>query len=471
MRMFNPDLLQPHAGIKPSGVMGAPDMGNVGASHPMSPGGGMPVLMAPSGGPTNIAPPAPNTNTAAGPANAGAGAGFWDNFGDFFNDYGGLFAGIGSIAGALDNAGDIRDLGYATQKHLENMGQNLNTGSQFQGYGVTSGEGENAIDTTVGADGSINLGVGQDMTMAGNGSTNLTNAQNAFNNALGMSGGQNNVDWNAIAQNQMGASNGINPNYGWAGQTAQDAANRSMADPSQRQSEIFDQLMAIQNPELDRQQAAQQAQEYAMGRGGIRGSAYGGTAEDAAMAKARAQASNQAALNAMQQADSERSMFGQMASQYGQLGNQNYGLMSDREQALANNAAQFGQLGNQANANATQQAGMMGQIGNSLASLGLDQTKLSYLPMQQQMELLKLAQGTGSMAQQGQLTGQDYLAQMLLGGTNANINAQKVSSELMGNLYDSILDNLGGASNQDGSTSGIGGMLGSLGGLLGGLFD
>ena len=60
---------------------------------------------------------------------------------------------------------------------------------------------------------------------------------------------------------------------------------------------------------------------------------------------------------------------------------------------------------------------------------------------------------------------------MLLGGTNANVNAQKVSSELMGNLYDSILDNLGGASNADGSTSGIGGMLGSLGGLFGSLFD
>ena len=52
--------------------------------------------------------------------------------------------------------------------------------------------------------------------------------------------------------------------------------------------------MAIQNPELDRQQAAQQARKYAMGQGGIGGSAYGGTAEDAAMAKARAQASNQA---------------------------------------------------------------------------------------------------------------------------------------------------------------------------------
>lgn len=512
MRMFNPDLIQPHAGVKPSGapsgVMGTPDMGGVGQ--------GMPVLMAPS---NTVAPPAPpQPQTAASTQSTGGGVGsFFDLLGNFLGDNAGALAGIGSIAGALDNAGDVRDMGYAVQQHLENMGQNLNDGSQFQGYGVTSGTGENAINSTVNADGSINLNVGQDMTMAGNGSSNLTGAQNAFNNALGMSGGQGNVDWNAIAQNQMGASNGVNPNtgafgaqgqqlfgnamgmnpnQGWAGQTAQDAADRSMADPSQRQSEIFDQLMAIQNPELDRQQAAQQAQEYAMGRGGIRGSAYGGTAEDAAMAKARAQSSNQAALNAMQQADSERSMFGQMASQYGQLGqqnyanqsnqmanllnassqqgqlgNQNYANMTDRETALANNAAQFGQLGNQANANATQQAGMMGQIGNSLAALGLDQTKLSYLPMQQQMELLKLGQGTGAMAQQGQLTGQDYLAQMLLGGTNANVNAQKVSSELMGNLYDSILDNLGGASNADGSTSGIGGMLGSLGGLFGSLFD
>ena len=74
-------------------------------------------------------------------------------------------------------------MGYAVQQHLENMGQDLNTGSQFQGYGVTSGTGENAITLGVDPDGSINLGVGQDMTMAGNGSTNLSNAQNAFTDA------------------------------------------------------------------------------------------------------------------------------------------------------------------------------------------------------------------------------------------------------------------------------------------------
>ncbi len=441
---------------------------------------------------------------------------FLTGFGGWLSDHAGGLAGLGSIAGALDNASDVRDMGYAVQQHLENMGQELNTGSQFQGYGVTSGTGENAIDTTVSPDGSINLGIGRDMGMWQTGNTATGNGLKNISNAFNQTGGQTNTDWNHQGQGQLMNSRrvdpnagvygnraghlwqqslGMSPDQGWAGQTAQDAAARSMADPSQRQSEIFDQLMAIQNPELDRQQAAQQAQEYAMGRGGIRGSAYGGTAEDAAMAKARAEASNQAALNAMQQADSERSMFGQMASQYGQLGNQNYANMSnqmtnllnasgqqaqignqkysnmaDRENALANSAAQFGQLGNAANANANDRMGMMGQLGQLQAQLGMDRQKLSYLPMQMQMELLGMGQGTGAMAQQGQLTGQDYLAQMLLGGTNANVNAQKVSSELMGNLYDSILDNLGGSSNAEGSQSGIGGMLGSLGGLFGTLF-
>lgn len=334
--------------------------------------------------------------------------GFFDflgGLGDLISNNAGTLAGIGSIAGALDNAGDIRDLGYGVQEHLQNMGNQLNAGSQFQGYGVTSGLG----NSTVGGDGSINLGVGPDQAMMGNSINNMAGSQNAFNQA--MSG------------NYMDTA-------------AQQATTRSLADPSQRQSEIFDQLMAIQNPMLDRQQAQQQANEYAMGRGGVRGSAYGGTAEDAAMARARADAGNQAALNAMQQADSERQMFGQMAGQYGQ--------------------------------NAIQNRGMFGQLGSQMGQMGMNQNKLAYLPMQMQMELLNQAQGTGSMAQTGQLTGQDYLAQMLLGGTNANINAQKVSSELMGNLYDSLLDNMGGQQNADGSgSSGIGGLFSDIGGLFG----
>ena len=381
-------------------------------------------------------------------------------------------ASVGSVYGAIDNASDIRDLGYGLQQNLENMGNQLASNTAFQGYGVTSGLGS----TSVSGDGSINLGVGPNASHVGYGDANLSGSQNAFNQAMGGPGaGQSVMDWNAAAQGQMNAANGMQPGFGPYGQAQQQAMDASLADPSQRQSQIFDQLMAIQNPELDRQQAAQQAREYAMGRGGVRGSAYGGTAEDAAMAKARAQASNQAALSAMQQADSERSMYGQMASQYGQLANQNYQNQINQQQNQMQSAAQLGQLANSANQINTDRAGMLGQLGAAMGQLGIDQNKMSYLPMQMQMDLLNLANNTGGMAQTGQLTGQDYLAQMLLGGTNANVNAQKVSSELMGNLYDSILDNLGGSSGVDGSSSGLlgglGGIAGDISGFLGGLFD
>ena len=87
----------------------------------------------------------------------------------------------------------------------------------------------------------------------------------------------------------------------------------------------------------------------------------------------------------MQQADSERSMFGQMASRYGQLANQNYANNLTQQQNYLQNAAQLGQLGNQASQIANDRGGMLSQIGSAMGQLGIDQNKLSYLPMQMQM--------------------------------------------------------------------------------------
>jgi hypothetical protein len=149
-----------------------------------------------------------------------------------------------------------------------------------------------------------------------------------------------------------------------------------------------------------------------MGRGGVMGSQYGGTAEDAAMARARAQASNEAAFKAREMANSEMGLFSQMAGQFGQMGNQ----------------------------------GMQAQ----------------YIPMQQQIEAMKLGYGNADMAQTGQLTGNDYLAQLLLGGTNANINAQHSANELTSGLYNALLSNMGGTQGSDGSSgSGLMGLIGS----------
>ena len=235
--------------------------------QPVGHGTIMPTMPHPGGVPTMPHPqdpglfayqstPSPSTAATTGCSGGGSGNGFFDflgGLGDLISDNAGTLAGIGSIAGALDNAGDIRDLGYGVQEHLQNMGNQLNTGSQFQGYGVTSGLGT----TTVGANGGINLGVNPDKLLGGYSDANMTGSQGAFNQAM--------------LGNYMDTA-------------AQQATAKSLADPSKRQSEIFDQLMAIQNPMLDRQQAQQQANEYAAGEGGVRGSAYGGTAEDAAMA-------------------------------------------------------------------------------------------------------------------------------------------------------------------------------------------
>ena len=253
---------------------------------------------------------------------------------------------IAAIADGLSQVNAIDAYGNTVNTQLTNLGNQLAENSAFKGYGVTSGLGS----TTVGADGSVNLGVGQNQTMNNYANQQMANSQTLFNQA--------------------------------------------MEDPASRQLEIYNQIMAAQNPQLNAMQAQQQAREQAMGRGGVRGSQFGGTAEDAAMARARVQGSNEAALGARQSAVQELAQMGQMATQMGQLGQAAY--------------------------------------------------QASFLPMQNQMQLLQIAGADADRAQTGQLTGLGYLAQLALGGAQVDVNAKKASSELRGNIIDSILDNAGG---------------------------
>lgn len=247
----------------------------------------------------------------------------------------------------FNQASNIEDTGANIANQLNTLGNNLASNSAFQGYGVTSALG----NSTVGANGSLNFGVGPNSAMQ--------------NQANGM----------------MGAS--------------MQAMNNAMQSTAGREQDIYNRMMAMQNPQLNRMQAAQQAREYAMGRGGVRGSQFGGTAEDAAMARARAEASNSAAVSAMNQALAEQQ----------------------------------------------QQAGMAGTFGQ----LGQNQYQTSFLPMNQQMALLQLAGGDADRAQTGQLTGQGYLGQMGLGGLQTQVNALNAASQLRGNVLDSLLDNTGGS--------------------------
>ena len=254
-------------------------------------------------------------------------------------------------------ADDIRDYGNnlwsyedgASSGAMHDLGNSLAADSAFKGYGVSTGLG----------------------------TSNVTSGENGMNVNLNV--GQNQL------QNHFASTN-----MGYADTMSQ----RAMQDPYARQQQLYDQSMAVQNPMLDQMQAAQQARSYAQGRGGIRGSQFGGSAEDAAMARARVQGSNQAMLQAQQMGMAEQAQQGQMAGMFNQMGQSGY--------------------------------------------------QTSFLPMQQQMAMMQLAGQDADRYQTGQLTGQGYRGQTALGGIQAAVNAQKAASELEGNVIDSIFDNASG---------------------------
>ena len=262
----------------------------------------------------------------------------------------------GAIAGGIAYGDLISDRG---QQYAEQMGElagTLQGDSAFKGYGVKTGLGE----STVSADGSVDIGVGPDAAMQ------------------------------AQAQTMMGMNNP----YQQFGMQA--AGNAMGMDTAAREQDIYNRAMAMQQPGLDAQRAQGNAQEYSMGRGGVMGSQFGGSGEDAAMARAQAQAQNTAAFQSMGQAQNEMINQGQLASQFGQLG------------------TQTGQLGAQMYQN-------------------------SFMPMNQQMAAMGIGQANAGMAQTGQLTGTGYAAQLGLGGIQTAVNADKAGSELYGNIISGML--------------------------------
>lgn len=274
-----------------------------------------------------------------------------------------LLGGLGSIAGGLEIADDMRKTGSAAAAQMGDMAAQLQDDTAFRGYGVTTGLGT----STVRADGSTDFGVGPDQGM------------------MDASG------------NYMNAS--------------QQAMQNAMMDRGAREQEIYNAAMAMQNPMLDAQQAAQQAREYAQGRGGIRGSQFGGTAEDAAMARARAQAANAAAFQAMGQGQTEMLNQAQMANQFGALGQNAYNT--------------------------------------------------SFLPMQQQLNMMQVGQNNANMAQTGQITGANLGAQLGLGGIQSQVNSDMAAANLYTGLFGAGMNALGGlGSANEGFFETIGGWFG-----------
>ena len=274
----------------------------------------------------------------------------------------------GAIAGGIAYGDLISDRGQQYADQMGTLAGQLQDDAAFKGYGVKTGLGE----TTVAADGSVDMSaVGPDANMQ---------AQ-----AAGMIGNPYRSLGHQAAQNAMGF------------------------DQQAREQGIYNRAMAMQQPQLDAQRAAGNAQEYAMGRGGVMGSQFGGSGEDAAMARAQAQAQNAAAFQSMGQAQAEQAQMAGMANTFGNLGFQ--GIQA-----------------------------------------GQNQYAQSYMPMNQQMAAMGLGQANAGMAQTGQLTGTGYASQLGLGGIQAAVNADKAGSELYGNIIGAMLTGGGNQGASDGAS-------------------
>ena len=484
----------------------------------------------------------------------------------------GTLAGIG---GAQALANDIRGDANTAVNDMKTLADKVATDSTFKGFGVKTGLGQ----STINPDGSMNLGVGVDgqqaigatnaynlassagglasanaaagatnpyaqsaynqITMARNGQldgaigglqdasalagANSSNpaygqAQGMMMDASRMAGQNSSNPLQALAQQtQMSALRGLDSQQMGAISGSQQAMNNALQGTAGREQDIYNRMMAMQAPGLDRAQAAQQAREFAQGRGGVSGSQFGGTAEDASMARARAESSNQAAVQAMGQAQSEMMNQASLANQFGQLGQgaagmtsnigsslgslglsgaqlgqsaaglqgqfgQQMGALGSDQARLGQSAAQLqgqfanqqGMLGNQnaqlalARGQAMQQAGIQnanqqlqaGQLQNSIsgtqAQMANQQYANMFMPMQQQLNAMQVGQQNAAMAQTGQLTGTGYQAQLGLGGIQAQINADKAASELYGNTLVGLLN---AQSGQNAALAGAGGGL------------
>ena len=182
-------------------------------------------------------------------------------------------------------------------------------------------------------------------------------------------------------QTQMNLSGQQNQYAQQQGMGAANMFGRAMQDPAQREGDIYNRIRAMQEPGEQRQYDSMNANLFGSGRGGMQSDAYGGSPEQQAFGMAQSGARNQAAYQAMNQAQQEM---------------QNY------------------------------------------AGIGQQMFGNQYMPWQQQMAQSGVGQNNSELAQRGQLEGQNLWAQLGLGGLTADTNYANIQGNAFGNAVQGV---------------------------------
>ena len=178
-----------------------------------------------------------------------------------------------------------------------------------------------------------------------------------------------------------------------------------------REQDVYDRIRATQMPEEQRQQLALNEQLASQGRTGLRTAQFGGSPEQFAMEKARAEAMNQASLMSINQAEQQRASDLAAATGMFGLGSQASFLPSGLQQ---------------------------GQLGNIQSALGLQ-----YMPENQLLASMTPAISLADIAGTGQRQGAGYLAEAGMTGLGENLAAQRGRAEGLAGLYNTLLQSRG----------------------------
>ncbi len=188
-----------------------------------------------------------------------------------------------------------------------------------------------------------------------------------------------------------------------------------------QEQDVYSRIRAMQSPEEQRQRMALEERLFNQGRGGVSTNMYGGTPEQLAMAKAQAEAQNQASLMAMQQAQAQQMQQANLGQQFGTMAGQLAGTGMGLQQAQQ--------------------------------QLGIGALGASYLPEQQALGMLSAAAPYASIADIARRQGAGLYGETAMSGMDALMAGQMGQGTLIGGIVPGVVQGLGNV-----ATAGIEGL-------------
>ena len=354
----------------------------------------------------------------------------------------GALLGAGAAGAAYkDISNRLGGVGTKSREGALAVGEQARADTQFQPFTVSTGFG----GLTTQADGSTATALSPEMA---------AQQQQLQGISGGLMGGfqppQALADPTGISQGAYGQAQGAlgGPAAGQQGIDALSAMalgqapsmfQGAMGSMAGREADVYDRIRATQAPEEQRRQLALDEQLASQGRTGLRTAMFGGSPEQFAMEKARAEAMNQASLAAIGQAGTEQErQFGQaqMLSQLG-LGAAQAGQGLQQGQ-LGLASGMFG-LGSQAQQLPYQLQGLQqGLAGQQLGNIG-QAMGLQYMPEQQLLASLTPGLEVAGMADVARRQGAGLFGEAGITGIESQLAAEMKAAEVIGGGYSSAL--------------------------------